>query len=66
MSVGQEAPDQGRAEGAPGERAEDFSLDAPTTKATSADVVIVFAKNEAELDRRAAPAIEAADRRGRS
>lgn len=44
----------------------DFSLDAPTTKATSADVVIVFAKNKAELDRRAAPAIEAADRRGRS
>ena len=43
-----------------------FVLDAPITKAASADVVLVFAKHTAELDGRSAPAIEAADRRGRS
>lgn len=37
-----------------------FSLDVSTTKAASADVVLVFAKNKAELDKRAAPAIDAA------
>ena len=37
-----------------------FSLDAPTTKAASADVVLVFAKNKAELDKRATSALEAA------
>jgi hypothetical protein len=37
-----------------------FSLEALTTTARSADAVLVFVKNEAELDKRAAPAVEAA------
>jgi len=37
-----------------------FSLDAPITPAASADVVLVFAKNRAELDKRVGPALEAA------
>lgn len=37
-----------------------FSCDAPTTKAASADVVLIFVKNKAELDTRAGPALEAA------
>lgn len=37
-----------------------FSIDAPTTKAKSAEAVMVFVKSGAELDKRAAPAVEAA------
>ncbi len=38
----------------------DFSVDVPRTEATSADAVLVFARNKEELDKRVVPALEAA------
>ena len=38
----------------------DFSLDVPTTGATSADAVLVLARNKEELDKCVVPALEAA------
>lgn len=37
-----------------------FTLDAPTTRSESADAVLVFAKNKAELNDHATPAFDAA------
>ncbi|HET6612250.1 MAG TPA: hypothetical protein VFG83_09685 [Kofleriaceae bacterium] len=38
----------------------DFSLDASTTRSASADAVLAFAKNKAELDTHATPTLDAA------